>query len=139
MFEAGCVRTLKIQEIVVSFGHGLVTARGGRVRVERSKVTARSLHVAGYAERSGFHNVQAGDKAERSEVWVTVNESRAKRGVDYAMLVCIICKFSHRSTAKMLIYSQTAPCHANFLLLLFTCQYPSIQFCISKHLRFIYL
>ena len=36
-----------------------------------------------------FRNVRAGDKAERSEVWVTDNESRAKRGVGYAMLVLI--------------------------------------------------
>ena len=50
-------------------GHGLVTARGGRA----SHCTWR-----------------AGDKAERSEVWVTDNESRAKRGVGYAMLVGII-------------------------------------------------
>ena len=36
-----------------------------------------------------FRNVRAGDKAERSEVWVTDNESRAKGGVGYAMLVII--------------------------------------------------
>ena len=49
----------------------------------------------GYAlseARCGFRNVRAGDKAERSEVWVTDNESRAKRGVGYAMLVIIIIK-----------------------------------------------
>ena len=66
----------------------------------------RSLHVAAPSEaRCGFRNVRAGefrnvravDKAERSEVWVTDNESRAKRGVCYAMLVFIIVTliFSH--------------------------------------------
>ena len=37
----------------------------------------------------GFCTVRAGDKAERSEVWVTDNERRAKRGVGNAMLVHI--------------------------------------------------
>ena len=49
-------------------GHGLVTARGGR---------------------AGHCTLRAGDKAERSEVWVTDNKSRAKQGVCYAMLVDI--------------------------------------------------
>ena len=39
--------------------------------------------------RAGHCTWRAGDKAERSEVWVTGNESRAKRGVGYAMLVQI--------------------------------------------------
>ena len=46
----------------------------------------------GYAPseaRFEFRNVRAGEKAVRSEVWVTDNESRAKRGVGYAMLVLI--------------------------------------------------
>ena len=59
----------------------------------------RSLHVAAPGEaRCGFRNVQvcefrnvwAGDKTEQSEMGVTDNESRAKRGVGYAMLVLII-------------------------------------------------
>ena len=39
-----------------------------------------------------FCNVRAGDKAERSQVWVTDIESRAKRGVGYAMLLVIMIK-----------------------------------------------
>ena len=50
------------------------------------------MRGVGYAPseaRFGFRNVRAGEKAVRSEVWVTDNESRAKRGVGYAMLVLI--------------------------------------------------
>ena len=67
---------------------GEVTARG-EVWVT---VTARGLARCGFRNvRAGeFRNVRAGDKAERSEVWVTDNESRAKRGVGYAMLVIMI-------------------------------------------------
>ena len=76
-------------------GHGLVTARGGRVRAERREgwVTHRAKrgHCTWWdmpsEARCGFRNVRAGDKADRSEVWVTDNESRAKQGVGYAMLV----------------------------------------------------
>ena len=39
--------------------------------------------------------------------------------------------------AKILKDSQTAPCHAHLLLLLFTCQYQSVQFCKLKRLLFI--
>ena len=55
--------------------------------MERGHCTWRDMPSAA---RCGFRNVRAGDKAERSEVWVTDNESRAKRGVGYAMLVLII-------------------------------------------------
>ena len=88
VFVAGCVRTLKIQEIVVLSGHGRVTARGGRVRAERSEVTERNEVTA----RGGICRAERGvgsamcgrvtkpseascglriTKAERSEVWVT--------------------------------------------------------------------
>ena len=74
VFVAGCVRTLKIQEIVVWSVRGRVTARGGPSE-------ARSLHVARYAERvtarggpgyapsearCEFRNVRMGEKAEQS-------------------------------------------------------------------------
>ena len=95
LFVGLLVRGLKIQEIVVWSGHGLVTARGGRVRAERSEVWVTHRAKRGHCTwrdmpseaRCGFRNVRAGDKAERSEVWVTDNESRAKQGVGYAMLV----------------------------------------------------
>ena len=58
----------------VGYGHCTVTACGFR------------------NVRAGeFCNVRAGDKVERSEVWVTDNESRAKRGVGYAMLWVTLC------------------------------------------------
>ena len=56
--------------------------------------TGWSLHVAGglvtaHGGRAGHCTWRAGDKAERSEVWVKDNECREKRGVGYAMLVLI--------------------------------------------------
>ena len=66
----------QIQEIVVLSGHGRVTARGGRVRAERSEVWVTHRAKRGHctwrdmlsAARCGFRNVRAGGKAERSEV-----------------------------------------------------------------------
>ena len=67
----------------------LVRARAGHCthRAKRGHCTWRDMPSEA---RCGFRNMRAGDKAERSEVWVTDNESRTKRGVGYAMLVSII-------------------------------------------------
>ena len=76
LWRAGVVRGLKIQEIVVWSGHGLVTARGGRVRAERSEVWVTHRAKRGHCTWR--------DMPSKARYGL---ESRAKRGVGYAMLV----------------------------------------------------
>ena len=72
----GGVRGLKIQEIVVWSGHGRVTARGGRVRAERSEVWVTHRAKRGHCTWR--------DMPSEARCGL---ESRAKQGVGYAMLV----------------------------------------------------
>ena len=96
---------LKIQEIVVWSGHGRVTARGGRVRAERSEVWVIHRAKQGHCTwrdmpseaRCGLHNASlykkwAGEEAEMVLFSFLIHTPMINKSVQKKVMnICHVC------------------------------------------------